>query len=46
MSLRNLTQKYPTGALCSIACDIPRWSALAPKSGTLAGFVRPRDLEG
>ena len=41
---RALKQKFPTGALCSIACDISRWSALGNRTGTLTAFIRPRDL--
>ena len=43
-SLRELSEKFPTGALCSIDCAVRTWSALAPKTGTLTGFLRPRDL--
>jgi phosphohistidine phosphatase len=44
-ALKALKMKFPTGALCSIACDVSRWSALGPKCGTLTQFLRPRDLD-
>lgn len=42
---RALRLKFPTGALCTITCDVKSWSAVGPKCGALANFVRPRDLE-
>lgn len=36
--------KYPTGALAEIAFDVERWGEIAPASGRLARFLRPRDL--
>ncbi len=39
-----LRQKFPTGTLCSIACEISRWAMLGPGCGTLQGFLRPRDI--
>jgi phosphohistidine phosphatase len=36
--------KYPTGALATIELDIGDWSAIAPGSGRMIGFVRPREL--
>jgi phosphohistidine phosphatase len=44
-ALKLLKQKFPTGALCSIECDITRWSQLGPRNGTLVGFMRPKDLD-
>ena len=41
---RTLKTKFPTGTLCSIACDLPSWSTIAPKCGTLLRFLRPKDL--
>ncbi len=43
-AMRELKHKFPTGALCSIACKVSKWAALAPKTGTLTGFVRPKDI--
>jgi phosphohistidine phosphatase len=43
-ALRVLREKFPTGALCSLACDIAGWRALTPRCGTLIGFLRPKDL--
>jgi phosphohistidine phosphatase len=34
--------KYPTGALATI--DVDDWSTIAPGSGRLIDFVRPREL--
>jgi phosphohistidine phosphatase len=41
---RALREKFPTGALCTITCGVNNWRDVAAKSGTLASFVRPRDL--
>lgn len=38
-------EKFPTAALATIALDIDRWDAIAPGTGRLEGFVRPRDLD-
>ena len=37
--------KYPTGALAEIAFDIAHWQDVAPGTGRLVRFIRPRDLE-
>jgi len=42
----SLESHYPTGALAVIDVDVDDWPALAPGSGRLVSFVRPRDLEG
>jgi phosphohistidine phosphatase len=39
-----LAEKYPTAALARLAFDVARWRDLNPRSGTLLGFWRPRDL--
>ncbi len=44
-ALAQLRVKYPTGALCSIKFNVKRWRDVAPASGTLTRFLRPRDLE-
>lgn len=36
---------YPTGALAEIAFSVDHWRDLAESGGTLARFLRPRDLE-
>jgi phosphohistidine phosphatase len=36
--------KYPTGALAEIALPVDHWRDVAESSGTLARFLRPRDL--
>ncbi len=41
-----LGEKFPTGTLATLRAPIERWADLAPGSAELAGFVRPRDLEG
>jgi len=41
-----LATKFPTGALAVIEFDAKTWSAVAPASGRLVGFVQPRALEG
>ena len=43
--LDRLHRKYPTAALAVIEFDVPTWSDVAPGTGHLAHFVRPRDLE-
>ena len=40
-----LALKYPTGALAEIAFPIDHWRDVAESGGTLARFIRPRDLE-
>jgi phosphohistidine phosphatase len=40
-----LAAKDPTGALAAIDFDTGDWSQIRPKSGHLAEFIRPRDLE-
>ena len=37
--------KYPTGALAEIVLSVDHWRGVAESSGTLARFLRPRDLE-
>ncbi len=39
-----LTEKFPTGSLCSIVFDVNHWRDIKPASGTLHAFIRPRDL--
>lgn len=43
-ALADLKRKYPTGALAELTLDIPRWSDIAPKTGRLTRFIKPRDL--
>ena len=38
-------EKYPTASLAEIELAIDRWGDAAAGAGTLAGFVRPRDLD-
>ncbi|MGE0007897.1 MAG: histidine phosphatase family protein [Parvibaculaceae bacterium] len=43
---KRLAGKYPTGALAVISFDAADWDAVEDGKGTLAVFVRPRDLAG
>jgi phosphohistidine phosphatase len=40
-----MAEKFPTGALAVLDCDIARWKDMAPGTAALADFLRPRDLE-
>lgn len=40
-----IAAKYPTGALAEIALDADRWLDVAPGSGRVLRFLRPRDLD-
>ena len=40
-----VTVKYPTGALAEIALPARSWGEVAPGSGRIARFIRPRDLD-
>jgi phosphohistidine phosphatase len=42
--LAALKEKFPTGALCTLVFDIGHWKQVKAGSGTLTGFIRPRDL--
>ena len=37
--------KYPTGTLAEIGFPVERWAEVAPGTGTIARFIRPRDLD-
>ncbi|MEA3001422.1 MAG: phosphohistidine phosphatase [Sphingomonadales bacterium] len=37
--------KYPTGTLAEIDLPVAHWSEVIPGSGTIARFIRPRDLD-
>lgn len=41
----HLTEKFPTGACAAIVFDVARWRDVAPGTGRLADFVRPRALD-
>jgi phosphohistidine phosphatase len=41
-----LAEKFPTAALARIGFEIAAWAELAPRSGRLLGYWRPRDLAG
>jgi phosphohistidine phosphatase len=36
--------KFPTGALAEISFDVSKWSDVAPGSGFIRNFVKPREL--
>jgi phosphohistidine phosphatase len=42
--LESLMEKYPTAALAVLDFDIESWSALAPGSGALVDYIRPKSL--
>jgi phosphohistidine phosphatase len=44
-ALGNMHGKFPTAAIAVLSFDVPQWSALAPGSGKLIAFQRPRDLD-
>jgi phosphohistidine phosphatase len=37
--------KFPTASVVEIAFDVDRWEDVAPASGELVRFIRPRDLD-
>jgi phosphohistidine phosphatase len=39
-------EKFPTGALATLAFSGPGWAALDRDTAELVEFIRPRDLEG
>jgi phosphohistidine phosphatase len=43
--LAQLREKFPTGALASIAFDVKSWRDVARGKGELIAFIRPRDLD-
>lgn len=43
-ALAELSEKYPTGALVSISFAATAWRQIAPETGTLLRFLKPRDL--
>jgi len=44
-ALAALTEKFPTGALCSLQFDCKQWRQVEPMGGKLTQFIRPRDLD-
>jgi phosphohistidine phosphatase len=40
-----IAAKYPTGALAELCFEGPGWRDVAPGSGRLERFIRPRDLD-
>ena len=43
--VQQLYEKYPTGTYAQICLDIDSWDDVAPDTGTLTHFKRPRDLD-
>jgi phosphohistidine phosphatase len=41
-----MAEKYPTAALAVLSFDLESWRDFGAQGGTLARFVRPRDLRG
>ena len=39
-----IEEKFPTAALAVLDFDVDRWRDIAPGTGALVDFVRPRDL--
>jgi phosphohistidine phosphatase len=44
--LAELAAKFPTGALAVIDLPAAAWTGIAPRSGRLEAFLKPRDLIG
>jgi phosphohistidine phosphatase len=42
---RSVEVKFPTGSLAEIEIDVDRWLDVAPDSGRITRFIRPRDLD-
>ncbi|MBB4301848.1 phosphohistidine phosphatase [Rhodobium orientis] len=40
-----IDEKYPTASLTVIDFDVPTWADILPRSGRIAAFMRPRDLQ-
>lgn len=38
-------EKFPTASVAVLTFDVARWQEVEPGTGTLASFVRPRDLD-
>jgi phosphohistidine phosphatase len=44
-ALAQMATKFPTAALAVIDFDVGHWSEVAPGTGRLEAFVRPKDLQ-
>lgn len=44
-ALAAMAAKYPTAALAEIRFDVDRWKEVAPGTGRLRRFTRPKDLD-
>lgn len=43
---RRIVEKFPAGALAVLSFAVESWDRVAPGTGRLESFVRPRDLAG
>ncbi|MCD2316408.1 histidine phosphatase family protein [Sphingomonas sp. IC-11] len=43
--VREAELKYPTATVAELTFDVDDWASIAPASGTLTRFIRPRDLD-
>lgn len=43
--MARMREKYPTGALAILECDVGRWADLGDGTCRLVSFVRPADLD-
>lgn len=43
--VREAELKYPTATVAELTFDVANWTDVAPASGTLTRFIRPRDLD-
>lgn len=44
-ALADIAEKFPTGALAILTFDGKDWNAVRPGAGTLARFIKPRQLD-
>jgi len=44
-AVERMRVKFPTAALAEIEIEVDRWQDVAPMTGRLRRFIRPRDLE-
>jgi phosphohistidine phosphatase len=42
--LEHMRSKFPTAALAVIDFELDRWAQVAPGTGRLRAFVRPKDV--
>jgi len=44
-AMKTMAAKYPTAALAVIDFDMESWTEIAPGTGSLQSFIRPKDLQ-